>query len=264
MRKSQLLLIGEFSKITGASVKSLRYYERLGLLTPAYIDPDTSYRYYELEQSFIVEIIQICIELDIELKSLTQYIHGELIDFAALLQFGKEIAERKLEALERSLRYIVDAQSRIEQIDRYANMDFYKRQIQRKYFHVEPVKSFEADDLVAFFKSAYAAYDISDSQTDSFVEYGLMMEVTPTERRKYVFMEVLEKSEEADLKEIPEGEYLCKITKASQIEEWETLFENKLPESSSFLIIETEHFASKYKMDTPLHEIRVINRIPLA
>lgn len=38
--------IGEFSKITCLSVKTLRLYHEKKLLEPSYIDPDTSYRYY--------------------------------------------------------------------------------------------------------------------------------------------------------------------------------------------------------------------------
>ena len=39
--------IGDFSKMSKTTIKALRYYEREGLLKPAFIDQDTSYRYYE-------------------------------------------------------------------------------------------------------------------------------------------------------------------------------------------------------------------------
>ncbi len=38
--------IGDFSKQTGASVKTLRYYDEIGLLIPSKVDSYTSYRYY--------------------------------------------------------------------------------------------------------------------------------------------------------------------------------------------------------------------------
>ena len=38
--------IGEFSKITGLSVKALRFYDEIGLLKPSFIDNNTNYRYY--------------------------------------------------------------------------------------------------------------------------------------------------------------------------------------------------------------------------
>ena len=45
-KMQKLLTIGLFSKITNISIKSLRYYERIGIFSPAYIDEKTGYRYY--------------------------------------------------------------------------------------------------------------------------------------------------------------------------------------------------------------------------
>ena len=42
--------IGEFSKICQVSVKTLRYYDRIGLLKPSVTDRFTGYRYYDREQ----------------------------------------------------------------------------------------------------------------------------------------------------------------------------------------------------------------------
>lgn len=42
--------IGDFSKITKVSVRMLRYYDEVGLFTPAQIDNFTGYRYYSARQ----------------------------------------------------------------------------------------------------------------------------------------------------------------------------------------------------------------------
>ncbi len=52
-----LLRIGEFSKKTGVSIRSLRYYDEIDLLKPAEIDLFTGYRYYREEQVNDLEII---------------------------------------------------------------------------------------------------------------------------------------------------------------------------------------------------------------
>ena len=49
--------IGDFSKMSKTTIKALRYYEKEGLLTPAFIDQDTGYRYYESNQ--LVDISKI-------------------------------------------------------------------------------------------------------------------------------------------------------------------------------------------------------------
>lgn len=41
-----MLKIGLFSKLSRVSIRMLRYYDEMGLLCPAYIDPDSDYRYY--------------------------------------------------------------------------------------------------------------------------------------------------------------------------------------------------------------------------
>ena len=45
-----MLSIGEFSKICQVSVKTLHYYDRIGLLRPVRVDAFTGYRYYSQEQ----------------------------------------------------------------------------------------------------------------------------------------------------------------------------------------------------------------------
>jgi DNA-binding transcriptional MerR regulator len=42
-----MFTIGEFSRITGITVKALRFYHEEGLLTPASVDPRSGYRYYD-------------------------------------------------------------------------------------------------------------------------------------------------------------------------------------------------------------------------
>lgn len=42
--------IGEFSRLTQVSIRMLRYYDEIGLLKPAEIDPWTGYRMYSTEQ----------------------------------------------------------------------------------------------------------------------------------------------------------------------------------------------------------------------
>jgi DNA-binding transcriptional MerR regulator len=45
-----VLKIGEFSVLTQVSIKTLRYYDEVGLLKPARVDVDSGYRYYSASQ----------------------------------------------------------------------------------------------------------------------------------------------------------------------------------------------------------------------
>lgn len=45
-----MLRIGDFSKLTGVPIRTLRYYDEIDLFKPADIDLFTDYRYYNEEQ----------------------------------------------------------------------------------------------------------------------------------------------------------------------------------------------------------------------
>ncbi len=49
-RVSEMLKIGDFSKLARASVKACRYYGELGLFKPSWTDRFTDYRYNTLHQ----------------------------------------------------------------------------------------------------------------------------------------------------------------------------------------------------------------------
>jgi DNA-binding transcriptional MerR regulator len=43
--------VGDFSRATHLSVKTLRHYHQVGLLEPVAVNPDTDYRYYSADAS---------------------------------------------------------------------------------------------------------------------------------------------------------------------------------------------------------------------
>lgn len=44
------LTIGEFAKLRNITTETLRHYDRIGLVKPVKVDPDTGYRYYSILQ----------------------------------------------------------------------------------------------------------------------------------------------------------------------------------------------------------------------
>lgn len=67
-----LLTIGAFSRACRLSVKTLRYYADQGLLVPAWVDPDTRYRYYRPIQSMEAERIRLYRELELPLAEIQE------------------------------------------------------------------------------------------------------------------------------------------------------------------------------------------------
>ena len=52
------LTVGDFSRATQLSVKTLRHYHQVGLLEPATVNPDTGYRYYAAGQIPTAQVIR--------------------------------------------------------------------------------------------------------------------------------------------------------------------------------------------------------------
>ena len=52
------LTVGDFSRATHLSVKTLRHYHEVGLLAPATVKPDTGYRYYSAAQIPTAQVIR--------------------------------------------------------------------------------------------------------------------------------------------------------------------------------------------------------------
>ena len=63
----QGLSIGEFATVTHLSVRTLRRYHEAGLLEPAYVDPQSGYRYYTAGQIPSAQVIHRLRELDVPL-----------------------------------------------------------------------------------------------------------------------------------------------------------------------------------------------------
>ena len=70
------LAIGDFARATHLSIKTLRHYHRLGLLVPAEIDPDSSYRRYSTEQIPTAQVIRRFRDLDMPLEQIGAVLHA--------------------------------------------------------------------------------------------------------------------------------------------------------------------------------------------
>lgn len=65
--------IGDFSKIVGIPVRTLRFYAQYGVLEPSQIDNFTGYRYYSDENVIECELIKLLKSLDFTLEEIATY-----------------------------------------------------------------------------------------------------------------------------------------------------------------------------------------------
>lgn len=119
MNRKKLFPIGEVSKLFHISVSSLRHYEKLGLLTPAHISPDSGYRYYTTEQFEILNTIRYLRVLDMPLSAIEDFLKNKDIScIEEKLWQQKQIVLQKQQELKRieqkinhRLSWLLDAQN---------------------------------------------------------------------------------------------------------------------------------------------------------
>ncbi len=78
MKERTTLKIGEFARVARVSVATLRHYDQCGLLKPNELDPDTSYRYYSLDQLARLNRILALKELGFPLEQIAHLLEENL------------------------------------------------------------------------------------------------------------------------------------------------------------------------------------------
>lgn len=99
MEKKELFKIGDVAKMFHVSVGSLRHYEKLGLISPEYIDENTGYRYYSTRQFECLNTIRYLRLLDMPLSQVSQFLKNRDIEkMQELLKQQKEtVVQRQAE-----------------------------------------------------------------------------------------------------------------------------------------------------------------------
>ena len=106
------LSIGDFSRMTYLSIKSLRRYHDMGLLEPAYVDQDTGYRYYEAFQVPLGQVIRRFRDLEMPLDQLKEVLHTP--DAAVRNKLIIEHLDRMESALRQTQQTVASLRSLLE------------------------------------------------------------------------------------------------------------------------------------------------------
>ena len=113
--RGDLISIGDMARLKGIGVKALRHYERIGILPPAYVKPETGYRYYTLRQSSEIDLIISCVDLGIPLKEIKDYRTSDgALDMGALLERGRTRAVERLRRARATLMQVESYQEGME------------------------------------------------------------------------------------------------------------------------------------------------------
>lgn len=151
--------IGEISQLFGLSIRTLRYYDQVDLLKPAYIDEKTHYRYYTVDQFEMINSIIYLRTLNMPIQKIKEFLDHKDTDTlmkvfleqkADIIKLKHEldICEKKIDnrilqlkdALESPLNHIELCEMKERKAlilhhehDKKGNIETYVREISSKY-----------------------------------------------------------------------------------------------------------------------------------
>ena len=124
--------IKEFAEFMGVSVRTLHYYDEIGLLTPALVDKFTGYRFYDDNSLLRMQEILFYRELDFSLKSIGEILSSPNYDKTKALKEQKHLLTLKKERLERLISAIDGAVKGETIVKAFDNSEFEKYKAEAK------------------------------------------------------------------------------------------------------------------------------------
>ncbi len=151
--------IGEFSTISRVPVKTLRYYDEIGLLHAAHIDSFTGYRYYTVDQLTCVHRILALKDLGFSLEQIAR-----LLDEQLSLQAMQEILYMKQAELQNRVQEEQERLARVAARLQLITQENAISQYEMRIKHVEP-------QMVASLRAVVPTYPDIRSLFDELYSY---------------------------------------------------------------------------------------------
>jgi DNA-binding transcriptional MerR regulator/effector-binding domain-containing protein len=113
--------IGEFSQVTGLSVKTLRFYHEKGILTPSSVDEATGYRFYEAGKIEKARVIRRLRAMEFSIEDIAAVL-GDCTDEADILNHlerQKNVLQQRIQEdrdIVRSLNEIIATEKAAKQL----------------------------------------------------------------------------------------------------------------------------------------------------
>ena len=161
--------IKEFAEFTGVSVRTLHYYDEIGLLKPAFVDEQNGYRFYDENSLLRMQEILFYRELDFPLKSILEILSSPDYDKQKALAEQRKLLELKKERLERIIDALDGATKGKVTMTAFDNSDY---ETARKQYEVEAKQRWGETTVYKEYEQKTANYSSDKMQG---VNDGLML-----------------------------------------------------------------------------------------
>lgn len=138
--------IKEFAEFSGVSVRTLHYYDEIGLLKPAFVDKATGYRFYDESSVLRMQDILFYRELNFSLKNIGEILSSPDYDAKKSLEEQRKLLTLKKERLERIISSIDEAMKGKNIMRAFDNSEFenYKAEAKEKWGKTKAFEEFES------------------------------------------------------------------------------------------------------------------------
>lgn len=256
---SNYFTISEFAKLRNININSLRYYEKIGVLKPAYVDERTGYRYYSPDQLPILNVILLCIDFGMPLKELTNYTsNGEFIQNKALFEKGKQIAEERISSLQAELHKIEYTLQYLSTNQQYsARTGAYERAIAERTIVTADYEGELTDIRRIEMESGKLYLYAQEKELSPVFPAGLLIRKESARTKVKIFFEVVgkDRSDEA-VRILPAGDFLCRQVDLQPNNDLTEAIEDAFGEVGTDEIIVSNMLLDKYQIGIKKSELQ--------
>lgn len=118
------LQIKEFAELTGVSVRTLHYYDEIGLLKPSFVDEQNGYRFYNEASLERMQEILFYREMDFSLRSIGELLASPTYDKQKALAEQKRLLILKKARLERLIIALEEAEKGVITMNAFDNTEY--------------------------------------------------------------------------------------------------------------------------------------------
>jgi DNA-binding transcriptional MerR regulator len=117
-----MLKIGEFAALAHMSIKTLRYYDEIGLLRPVFVDAHTGYRYYDFAQLAYAYRLAAFKQMGLSLAEIAKLLKGSMSPgpMRQLLRAKRDDLTAQLSVLQEQIAYLDNKLYEVEMDGRMA------------------------------------------------------------------------------------------------------------------------------------------------
>lgn len=239
MENEKLFTIGTLAKITNTKVKALRYYEKIGILIPAYVNPDNGYRFYSRNHLYLVEAIRICTELNIPLNEFKKYITDD----------GKQIQSSLLiaEGIKKANDKILEIQNDMNELDNIED-EICEKIIHGEDYWLIPYEGvMNTIEYFSLLANAHADIEKNKLLWSEKENVGMMLLIDEGKQTSYIFLELIKQEKNKRFENIihlPTFSFFKKTTSLSDIKKVSDIFPDLFKKEYNKII--TKHMTDNY------------------